>query len=98
MLYYGFMRKEAKFIKQMERLFKGAANHYRIEILLLVEERAGITLETIADSLHSNIKTLSEHTRRLHQAGLLNKKYKGRSVEHSLTPDGKKVCSFIKQF
>jgi Mn-dependent DtxR family transcriptional regulator len=92
------MRKEAKKIKLIERFLKGGANHYRIEILLLMEVRPNITLETITEFLHANIKTISEHTRRLHQAGLVNKKYKGRSVEHSLTPMGQKICNFIKTF
>ena len=60
--------------KQLERYFKGAANHRRIAILLAVEKNNGITVEEIADGLEANIKTISQHTRSLVQAGLLNKK------------------------
>ena len=84
--------------KQLERYFKGAANHRRLEILLLVAENHGITLEEIAGTLKCNIKTTSEHTRRLVQAGLLNKKYQGRAVAHSLSPYGKNFVRFIKTF
>ncbi len=84
--------------KQLERHFKGVANHRRIEILVLVNKDPGITLEQIAEELNCNIKTISEHTRRLVQAGLLNKNYKGRVVEHSLSPYGKKFYDFISEF
>lgn len=56
----------------MERNFKGIANHRRIEILMLVDKFEGITAEGIANDLEANIKTISEHTRRLVQASLLN--------------------------
>ena len=84
--------------KQLERYFKGAANHWRIAILMVVEKRDGIALEDIADELKGNFKTISQHTRALVQAGLLNKKYLGRQVAHSLSPYGKAFFRFIKTF
>ena len=74
------------------------ANHYRIETLLLVAEKDGITLEDIAAAIGANEKTIGEHTRRLHRAGLINKKYRGRFVEHSLSPYGKTFVRFLKSF
>ena len=82
----------------MERHLKGMANHYRIEILLLVAAREAITLEDIIDALGANGKTIGEHTRRLHQAGLINKKYRGKFVEHTLSPYGRTFVSFLKSF
>ena len=87
-----------KTAKQLERHFKGAANHHRINILLLVSRTSDITVEGIAKGLNKNFKTISEHTRRLVQAGLLNKKYQGRSVIHSLSPYGERFIKFIKTF
>jgi len=84
--------------KQLERYFKGAANHHRLDILFLVVKNEGITLEEIAKRLNCNIKTVSEHTRRLVHAGLLNKKYKGRSVTHFLSPYGKMFVDFATTF
>lgn len=84
--------------KQLERYFKGAANRWRIEILLLVNGEEGITLDQIAKTLNGNFKTISEHTRRLVQAGLLNKKYRGLQVMHSLSPYGKEFIKFFKMF
>jgi len=92
------MNKKSKTAKQMERHFKGVANHRRIDILLLIAEQEGITVEGIAESLQCNFKTISEHTRRLVQAGLVNKKYNGRTVAHSLSPYGNTFCKFILTF
>ena len=92
------MAGKIKTSKQLERHFKGIANHRRLDILFLVRDSEGITLEQIATSLNANFRTISEHTRRLVQAGLLNKKYRGRVVEHSLSTYGQKLMKFIKTF
>jgi len=83
--------------KQLERYFKGLATHRRIEILILVSQNEGITLDEIAKRLDCNLKTISEHTRRLLQAGLLRKDYQGRAVCHSLSPYGKMFLEFISK-
>ncbi len=89
---------KVKTAKQMERHLKGMTNHHRIEIMILVARSAGITLDGIIESLEANPKTIGEHTRRLNQAGLINKKYKGKFVEHSLSPYGKIFVNFLKSF
>ncbi len=80
----------------MERHLKGVANHRRIEILLLVAERGNITLGDIVESIGANQKTVGEHTRRLYIAGLIDKKYQGKFVNHSLSPYGKTFVQFLK--
>ena len=92
------MEVKKKSAKQMERHFKGVANHHRIDILLLVSNAPRITVDQITKNLNKNFKTISEHTRRLAQAGLLNKEYHGRTVTHILSPYGKEFIKFIKQF
>ncbi len=87
-----------KTARQLERHIKGISNHRRIEILRQIKKSEGITLEDIADGLDCNIKTISEHTRRLVQAGLIQKKYQGRSVAHSLSPYGRRIIAFIDAF
>ena len=89
---------EMKTPKQLERYFKGAANHRRIAILSVVEKEEGITLEEIADRLQANLKTISQHTRSLVHAGLLNKQYRGRQVTHAPSPYGKMFLKFMKTF
>jgi len=84
--------------KQLERHFKGIANHRRIDILFLIEKYPGIIVEDISRMLRCNFKTISEHTRRLVQAGLVNKAYQGRSVQHNLSPYGETIAKLIKTF
>jgi predicted transcriptional regulator len=84
--------------KQLERHFKGVANHHRIAILRLIEKEEGITLDGITQRLEANFKTMSEHTRKLVHAGLVQKKYKGRAVVHTLSPYGKIFLAFMKTF
>jgi len=90
--------KKMKTAKQMERHLKGMANHYRIEILLLIGERDKITLDGIVETLGANEKTIGEHTRRLHHAGLIDKNYRGKFVEHTLSPYGKTFVKFLALF
>ena len=78
----------------MERHLKGVANHRRIEILFLVSREEGISVEGISNNLKCNFKTVSEHVRRLALAGLVEKKYMGRYMEHQLTPYGRVFLNF----
>ncbi|MBI2035399.1 MAG: helix-turn-helix transcriptional regulator [Candidatus Liptonbacteria bacterium] len=84
--------------KQLERYFKGAANHWRIAILDIVHKHEGITVFEITEKLGGNFKTISQHTRALVHAGLLNKKYRGREVTHLLSPYGKAFFKFMQTF
>ncbi len=92
------MVEKIKTAKQLERHFKGAANHWRIEIIFLVQKNPKITLDEITNFLDCNIKTIAEHARKLSHAGLVNKKYRGREVEHTLSPYGEKFFAFLKSF
>ena len=82
----------------MERHLKGIANHRRIEILYLIADNEGITVENIAERLGGNFKTISVHVQRLAQAGLIRKSYKGRTVAHELSPYGKTLNKFLRTF
>ncbi|OGZ66171.1 MAG: hypothetical protein A3C50_01625 [Candidatus Staskawiczbacteria bacterium RIFCSPHIGHO2_02_FULL_43_16] len=84
--------------KQIERHIKGVANHRRIQILLLIADSEGITLDEIIEKVEANPKTIGEHTRRLHNAGLVEKNYNGRFIQLSLSPYGKIFIKFIKEF
>ena len=84
--------------KQLERHFKGLANHWRLDILFVVDKSPGITVDGITQALEGNFKTIADHTQKLVQCGLLEKKYYGRAVSHKLSPYGKKLLDFIKKF
>lgn len=82
--------------RQLERIVKGAANHRRIEILMLLHKQPEISVTEIADALGINFKTASEHARRLAIAGLLMKRHDGPSVRHALTDTGARILKFLR--
>lgn len=90
--------QKARTPRQLERYFKGVANHRRIQILDLLSEKDGLMLEEISEKLRCNLKTISGHTQKLVQAGLISKWYEGRTVRHKISPYGKKVNKFIQTF
>ena len=94
----GVAVKKTKSPRKLERHFKGVANHHRIAILLLIARKPDIILDDILIELNGNQKTFSEHTRRLVIAGLVEKSYAGRMVQHKLTPYGKIFVDFIARF
>jgi len=95
---FRFSKKFSKSPKQMERHLKGIANHRRIEILFLIASNKGITVDNIAERLKCNVKTISGHTKRLTEAGLVNKSYLGQAVKHELSPYGKILYEFLDKF
>jgi DNA-binding MarR family transcriptional regulator len=92
------IEKSIKSPRQMERHLKGVANHRRIEILFLIESSKGITVEDVAERLDCNFKTISVHIQRLVQSGLVRKNYKGRTVQHELSPYGKDIYKLLRTF
>lgn len=81
--------------RELERILKGCGNHRRVEILVLLYERPNLSLGEIADELGVNFRIASEHIRRMSTGGLMQKRYKGRSVIHSLTPRAKNILTFL---
>lgn len=55
-----------------------------------------MSVEELAEAEKANLKTVSEHLRRLVTAGLVNKRYEGRRVVHTASPYGKAFLVFIK--
>ena len=85
-----------KIVRRFERIFKGAGNHYRIRILMLLGENTDYSLWAISQKLDADFRTISGHTDKLKRAGLIEKRYIGQTVYHELTPYGGKILEFIK--
>jgi DNA-binding MarR family transcriptional regulator len=84
-------------IRRLAGIFKGAGNHRRLRILLVVHQHRCLSLEKICALAGSSLPTISEHTRRLVLARLIRKHYSGRQVHHTLTPLGQRVLSFLPE-
>jgi predicted transcriptional regulator len=85
-----------KSYRYLERAVRGFANHRRIQVIELLDGRPDLDLTAIARACGVNLKTASEHVRRLAAAGLVLKKAKGTHVLHALTPRGKSVLKFLR--
>ena len=82
--------------RKVERVVKGFANHRRLEILELLKKSPELSVDEIASSLKINMKTASEHTRRLAQAGLVLKRYEASFVRHKVTSRGLSILKFLR--
>jgi DNA-binding transcriptional ArsR family regulator len=80
----------------LERVVKGFANHRRIEMLRLLDRQPELSLEEVAERLRINMKTASEHMRRLSIGGLVAKRYEGRHVRHAVSPRGQAALEFLR--
>ncbi len=83
--------------KRLERIVKGFANHWRIRILRLLAKEPELSVEEITEILDANAKTIGSHLQRLAVAGLIMKRYEGRSVRHKLTPLGKEALISLRK-
>ncbi|KKQ88202.1 MAG: Transcriptional regulatory protein, ArsR family [Parcubacteria group bacterium GW2011_GWF2_38_8] len=84
--------------KKIEKIVKGFANHRRIQVLELLSKNPNLSVDNISQNLNVGFFTISDHIRKLSDAGLIDKKYKGRFVLHNLTSRGKHILSFCKMF
>lgn len=83
--------------RQLERIIKGFANHRRIQILQLLEEKPELSVGEISRELKINIKTASEHIRRLAISGLVLKRNQGINVRHKPTLLGNLILKFLRK-
>jgi len=89
------IRRPGARTKRLERIVRGFSNHRRIEILELLAAQPELCVGQISEKLQIEIRTASEHLRRLAIAGLLIKRYSGREVRHALTDRGRRIFRFL---
>lgn len=82
--------------KTLERIVRGFSNHRRIEILALLMRTPELSLIEIAKELRINMKTASEHVRRLAIASLVLKRNDANYVRHKVTARGVSTLKFLR--
>ncbi len=85
-----------KTYRELERLVRGFSNHRRIQILELLRKSPELSVDEVADKLSINIKTASDHIRRLAIAGLVLKRNEGNAVRHKLTDRAQSILVFLR--
>lgn len=83
--------------RRLERLVKGFSNHRRIQIMELINDAPELSVMNIATRLKINVKTASEHIRRLAISGLVLKRNRGVNVLHKLSPTGDLILKFLRK-
>ncbi len=83
--------------RRLERVVKGFSNHRRIQIMELINDTPELSLMDIAAKLKINVKTASEHIRRLAISGLVLKRNRGVNVLHKLSPTGDLILKFLRK-
>ena len=79
-----------------ERIVKGFSNHRRIQIMELLDNNPDLSLVDVSTKLKINIKTASEHIRRLTIPELVFKRNRGNNVLHKLSPLGLVILKFLR--
>jgi DNA-binding transcriptional ArsR family regulator len=82
--------------RQLERIIKGSSNHRRIQIMDLLSAYPELSVGEIAVRLKINLKTASEHIRRLAISGLVLKRNQGKCVRHKLADRGIVILKFLR--
>ena len=82
--------------RSLEKIVRGFSNHRRIEILALLSEKPDLSVFEVSEELNVNFKTISDHLRRLLNAGLLVKKNKGNMVCNKLSGLGVSTLKFLR--
>ncbi len=78
--------------------FKVMGNEYRMNMLLALENNAGLTLEQLNRLVGGEFKNISTHMKKLSHSGLVRKKYQGKHVQHFLTEYGKRAIHAFNTF
>lgn len=86
----------SKSYRELERLVRGFSNHRRIQMLELLMKEPELSVEEISNALKINVKTASEHIRRLALTGLVLKRNEGNSVRHKLTKRAEIILKFLR--
>jgi len=71
-----------------ERIFKGLANHRRLQILRILQNRGPVSLDKVAEICGIQAPTACEHARKLRLAGLVFRRRLRRCIHLELTERG----------
>ena len=82
--------------KKGERIFKGVAHKYRLQILDLLKREPELSVIEISDALKAGFKNTSQHIAKMEMAGLLMKRHDGNFVKLKLTDRGKSILQFYR--
>jgi len=83
-------------VRKGERIFKGVAHQYRLQILSLLRGEPELSVIEISEALKTGLKNISQHVAKMETAGLLMKRREGNFVKMKLTSRGKSILQFYR--
>lgn len=98
-----FKKDKKLHIRRLEKIeivhaFKSMGNQYRMNMLLTLGIKKDLTLDQINQTVGGEFKNISAHMKKLTAAGLVDKKYEGNYVKHSLTQYGERAVHSYNLF
>ncbi len=98
-----FKKDKKLYIRRLNKIevihaFKIMGNEYRMNMLLVLGKYSGLNLDQLNQYVGGEFKNISIHMKKLAEAGLVYKKYKGTSVQHFLTEYGKRSVVAFELF
>lgn len=82
--------------KKMSKLLSIAGNEVRLKILYLLEEEGEMCPCDLADILKMSVPAISQHIRKIKDAGIINSRRDGQTLYYSLNKDETEI--FISIF
>ena len=82
--------------KKGERIFKGVAHKYRLQVLDLLKRKPELSVMEISEMLKTGLKNISQHIAKMEIAGLLMKRHDGSFVKLKLTDRGRSILLFYR--
>ncbi|HEY4498835.1 MAG TPA: helix-turn-helix domain-containing protein [Candidatus Paceibacterota bacterium] len=83
-------------VRKGERIFKGVAHKYRLQILDLLKRKPELSIIEISEALTIGLKNVSQHIAKMEIAGLLMKRHDGNFVKLKLTARGSSILQFYR--
>ncbi|MEX0933954.1 MAG: winged helix-turn-helix domain-containing protein [Candidatus Paceibacterota bacterium] len=86
-------KKSRKEFYKLEKVFKGVANHRRLEIVLLLAKKDNLSTDEIVEELNAPYQTVTQHLHKLVSTGLVDSYREGVIVRYTPSPYGKSIIN-----
>ncbi|GIV26960.1 MAG: hypothetical protein KatS3mg027_0774 [Bacteroidia bacterium] len=85
------IQKNENVFQQLSRIFSLAGSDVRLKILYLLEEEGELCPCDLSDILNMSIPAVSQHLRKLKDAGIITNRRSGQTIYYSLVKENEKL-------
>ena len=87
--------KSSSSFQTMSKILTLAGNEVRLKILFLLDMENELCPCDIADILEMSVPAVSQHIRKIKDAGIISSRREGQTLFYSLNDGGEKILSYI---